>query len=177
MKTQTVGAYMRGKAQQWLEFYVNSRNFEFPPWTTFCRDICQRFDLGSYEKHVLEWRRVSQKGTVLEYQEEFEQAKARVQCEESFAVEMFIGGLKEELQHTLINLNPATLGQAFHAARIEEDDDEEIEAPAFAAVAQKFLREPTASPGVQKLAVASKYLCSNSTRQRGPETCSRQGFE
>jgi len=44
-----------------------------------------------------------------------------VTCEESFAIEMFIGGLKEELQHTLINLNPATLGQAFHAARIEED--------------------------------------------------------
>lgn len=57
---------------------------------------------------------------MLDYQEEFEIAKARVNCDELFAVEMFIGGLKEEIQHTLIKLNPQTLSQAFHAARIEE---------------------------------------------------------
>ena len=64
IKTQTASVYTRGKAQQWLKFYINTRA-EFPPWTTFYRDVCLRFDLASYEKPVLEWRRVSQKGSVL----------------------------------------------------------------------------------------------------------------
>lgn len=118
-RTQTASAYVRGKALQWMEFYMRGKR-GFPPWPDFCRDICLRFDLTYYERPVIEWKKVFQKGTVMEYQEEFELAKARVDCEELFAVDMFIGGLKEEIQNVLINLNPQTLSQAFQAARVQE---------------------------------------------------------
>lgn len=118
-RTQTSSVYVRGNALQWMEFYMHGRA-GFPPWPDFCRDLCLRFDLTSYDKPVVEWKKVFQKGSVLEYQEEFEVAKARAMCDERFAIEMFIGGLKEEIQHVLINMNPLTLSQAFHAARVQE---------------------------------------------------------
>lgn len=34
---------------QWFEFYMRGRR-EFPPWPDFCKDLCLRFDLASYDK-------------------------------------------------------------------------------------------------------------------------------
>lgn len=139
-RTQIASVYVRGKALQWMEFYMRGRP-GFPPWPDFCRDLCLRFDLTSYDRPIVEWKKVFQRGTVLEYQEEIEVAKARVMCDEGMAIEMFIGGLKEEIQHALSNTNPQTLGQAFHAARVQEAhfnvSDEEEQTYSCTPVAKK----------------------------------------
>lgn len=98
----------------------------WPPWNEFCMDICSRFDLTFYDNPVGEWKIVIQTGSVMEFQREFEKVKAKVVCKESFAVNMFIGGLKEEIRHVVASLNPRTLSEAFNVARIQEARFEDV---------------------------------------------------
>ncbi|GKB16083.1 class II heat shock protein [Tanacetum coccineum] len=60
-----------------------------------------------------------QRGTVAEYQNEFEMLISRVmRISNSLLASIYIGGLKPALQRALLWSNPTTLGEAFSLARI-----------------------------------------------------------
>lgn len=80
-----------------------------------------RFDLALNERPWIDLKNVVQLGSVLDYQREFERVKAKVDIPEDVAIDMLIGGLKEEIRHVINNINPPTLGQAFRAASIQEE--------------------------------------------------------
>lgn len=118
---QVASMHLKGEALQWLEFYMRGRD-RWPCWKDFYSDICMRFDLASHERPWVDLKNVVQLGSVLDYQREFERVKAKVDIPEEVAIDMFIGGLKEEIRHTLNNIGPPSLGQAFRAARIQEEN-------------------------------------------------------
>ncbi|GJS34181.1 reverse transcriptase [Tanacetum coccineum] len=65
--------------------------------------------------------RLLQRGTVAEYQNEFEMLMCRVTGKSnSLLASIYIGGLKPVLQCALLWSNPTTLGEAFSLARIDE---------------------------------------------------------
>ncbi|GKE35779.1 hypothetical protein Tco_1455101 [Tanacetum coccineum] len=65
--------------------------------------------------------RLLQRGTVAEYQKEFEMLISRVTGKsESFLASIYIFGLKPTLQRALLWSNPTTLGEAFSLASIVE---------------------------------------------------------
>ncbi|GJR74984.1 hypothetical protein Tco_0087349 [Tanacetum coccineum] len=65
--------------------------------------------------------RLLQRGTVAEYQKEFEMLISRVTGKsDSLLVSIYIFGLKPTLQRALLWSNPTTLGEAFSLARIAE---------------------------------------------------------
>ncbi|GJR12067.1 hypothetical protein Tco_0794719 [Tanacetum coccineum] len=65
--------------------------------------------------------RLLQRGTVAEYQNEFEMLISRVTGKsESLLQTIYISGLKPTLQIGLLRVKPTTLGEAFSLARITE---------------------------------------------------------
>ncbi|GJZ04211.1 hypothetical protein Tco_0537486 [Tanacetum coccineum] len=63
--------------------------------------------------------RLLQRGTVGDYQNEFEMLISRVtRKSESFLASIYIFGLKHPLQRALLRSNPTTLGEAFSLARV-----------------------------------------------------------
>ncbi|GKE23234.1 hypothetical protein Tco_1434746 [Tanacetum coccineum] len=74
--------------------------------------------------------RLLQRGTVVEYQKEFEMVISRVTGKsDSLLASIYIFGLKPTLQRTLLWSNPTTLGEAFSLACIAEarfDDERSI---------------------------------------------------
>ncbi|GKD93945.1 hypothetical protein Tco_1373782 [Tanacetum coccineum] len=65
--------------------------------------------------------RLLQRGTVAEYQKEFEMLISRVTGKsDSLLASIYIFGLKPALQRALLWSNPKTLGEAFSLARITE---------------------------------------------------------
>ncbi|GKB44277.1 reverse transcriptase [Tanacetum coccineum] len=65
--------------------------------------------------------RLLQRGTVAEYQNEFEMLISRVTGKSySLLTTIYISGLKPTLKHALLWSNPTTLGEAFSLARVAE---------------------------------------------------------
>ncbi|GKV34701.1 hypothetical protein SLEP1_g43051 [Rubroshorea leprosula] len=118
-KSQIAGMYMKGKALQWLQAYMKGK-IKWSSWEEFCTAVCVRFGVAFKMKPMAKWRNIVQIGTVLEYQQEFEKVRARVSCSEEFAVEMFIGGLKEEIRHAVNCSDPKTLIEAYCIAQLHE---------------------------------------------------------
>lgn len=55
---------------------------EWPRWEEFSNSLYLRFDPAANKMPIAEWRNVMQIGTIVEYQEEFEKARAKAPCPE-----------------------------------------------------------------------------------------------
>ncbi|GKC39654.1 hypothetical protein Tco_1052038 [Tanacetum coccineum] len=81
---------------------------------------CSWHQRASIQKRNMHYR-LLQRGTVAEYQNEFEMLISRVTGKSySLLTTIYISGLKPTLKHALLWSNPTTLGEAFSLARVAE---------------------------------------------------------
>ncbi|GKV00657.1 hypothetical protein SLEP1_g13320 [Rubroshorea leprosula] len=92
--------YLCGDAIVWHECYMQDKA-TFLDWRDYISDMSLRFGEGELQDPIVLWKNLNQIGSVSDYQKEFERIRARVKCSKRQFVAMFVGGLKEEIQHAV----------------------------------------------------------------------------
>lgn len=88
-------------------------------------ELCHRFGESSRKDFIEEFTKLSQIGTVFDYQEQFEHLRSLMDTENStlskrFFISSFISSLRPQLQPMLRFLKPQTLNQAFEQTLLQE---------------------------------------------------------
>nr|CAD1818033.1 unnamed protein product [Ananas comosus var. bracteatus] len=120
---ELVAMHLDDKADTWFQGYLAEKRMVH--WADFSEEICRRFDTRGSVDVVEEFNKLVQTGTVEEYQEQFEDLKARLLTTDSqFSVDYFLSsflsGLKDEIRSAVKMLYPRTLTQAFKQAKLQE---------------------------------------------------------
>ncbi|XP_026457490.1 uncharacterized protein LOC113358147 [Papaver somniferum] len=122
-KVMVASLHLEGKVDVWFHDYQESG--EVFLWGEFCSDVNFRFQELGHDDVVGEFNKLCQEGTVLEYQEIFEELKALMitknrYLNEAYSTSIFVSGLKEEIKMAVQMHSPSTLTQAMYLARIQE---------------------------------------------------------
>ncbi|CAL1371587.1 unnamed protein product [Linum trigynum] len=122
-KVELASLYLEGRANIWYEGWSSNR--QFFQWDIFVADLLYRFGDKDQLNIVGAFNKLRQDGSVSNYQEEFEELRARMlrlnpNLTESYFIMSFLSGLDEEIQPRVQMLMPQTLPLAFHQARLEE---------------------------------------------------------
>ncbi|XP_019054601.1 PREDICTED: uncharacterized protein LOC109115249 [Nelumbo nucifera] len=91
-------------------------------WQEFTEALCIRFGPTVYDDYDEMLSRVKQKGTVRDYQVEFERLATRVYgWPEKALVGCFVGGLRDDIKVEVKALQPNSLSAAAGLARLQEE--------------------------------------------------------
>ena len=71
---------------------------DMPSWEEYVKAIAARFGNTPYDDLIGDLKRLRQKGSVCEYQEQFKELLNRVDLSEEYAVSCFLSGLKDDIQ-------------------------------------------------------------------------------
>nr|CAD1818748.1 unnamed protein product [Ananas comosus var. bracteatus] len=117
--------HMEPKVDTWFHGYIAEKGVV--NWEVFAQDVCRRFDSNGLQDVVEEFNKLTQQGTVEEYQERFEYLRSRLlQTASHFApdyfLSSFLSGLKDELKSAVKMMYPKSLIQAFELARWQEQN-------------------------------------------------------
>ena len=97
-RLQIAPLYFDGKALAWYQWC--QKNTKIDSWSTFLKSLQVRFSPSKLEDYQQKLSKLVQVGTVLEYQEEFENLSNQVDgLLESFLLSCFISGLKPNIHH------------------------------------------------------------------------------
>ncbi|GKB20454.1 ty3-gypsy retrotransposon protein [Tanacetum coccineum] len=112
--------YFTGEALSWYKHLA--MNGMLGTWETFTRELEIRFGPSSYENHEATLFKLKQTTTVSLYQTEFERLSNRVNGLSGQTLKnIFISGLKKEIQNEIALLKPISLHQAYGQARLLEE--------------------------------------------------------
>ncbi|XP_071924436.1 uncharacterized protein [Coffea arabica] len=113
VRVKLVAMNLEGKALQWHQILLRSRvTRDLPAWEEYIKEMASRFGGCLYDDSMGELKALKQEGSVLEYQEQFEELLNRVDLPEDYATSCFISGLKTEIQLAVRMFMPKTLQHA-----------------------------------------------------------------
>lgn len=115
-KIEVVETYLEGKVDIWFQGIKLSLGK--PNWEDFKENLTSRFGGRCRRDVVEEFNKLQQKGSLVEYQEQFEELRSLMMgknphLSESYFVSSFISGLKVEIKPMLHLLKPITFQRAF----------------------------------------------------------------
>jgi hypothetical protein len=123
-KVTLAAFYLEGEANQWWQWLKKIYAQDAKPlvWETFEQDLLARFGPTGYEDFDEALAHIEQKGTVREYQREFECLANRVvDWPEKALVGTFLGGLQPDIANPVKMLKPRTLRETIQFAQMQED--------------------------------------------------------
>ena len=109
--------HMEGKALSWFQALCNTHNLS--SWNECFVGIQVRFGKGSYDDPMEALSKLKQTGSLEEYKTQFELLANRVlRLIDSHKLNMFLGGLRDDIRLPMRMFNPKTLNDAYALARI-----------------------------------------------------------
>ncbi|XP_045809999.1 uncharacterized protein LOC123904368 [Trifolium pratense] len=118
-RLQIVSFHLDGRAAAWFQWAT--RNKLLSSWSVFLDAVRQCFGPTAYEDVEGELSKLSQTGSVVEFQAQFEDLMNKVNgISEPLLISFFITGLKRNLRRELQFHRPPTLMEAFAMARAYE---------------------------------------------------------
>lgn len=116
---QIVSFHLEGRAAAWFQWATH--NNLFLSWQAFLTVVRHRFGPTAYEDVEGELSKLSQTGSVVDFQAQFEDLMNKVNgISEPLLISFFITGLKQPLLRELQFHRPPTLMEAFAMARAYE---------------------------------------------------------
>lgn len=117
--------HFEGKANVWYRFYQSGR--VNTPWKVFQADVINRFEDPDTRDVQDQFNKLSQEGTVSEYEDKFEQLRALVvtrnrHLTEEYFVSSFISGLQEHIKGAVKMFRPQNLADTVFLAKQEEQN-------------------------------------------------------
>lgn len=111
---------MEGEVLKWM-LWKDSVG-ELNSWSEFMEDMLKRFGQGSYAAPVGKLSKLIQTNSVKEYQTKFEEVGTKIHGMLKVVMkEVYIYGLKYEVQTEVLRARPSTVNDAFDLARIWEE--------------------------------------------------------
>ncbi|CAN1751344.1 Transposon Ty3-I Gag-Pol polyprotein [Linum perenne] len=122
-RVEVASLLLEDKADIWFQGWSADR--PNPYWDDLTEELIRRFSDSACVNVVGSFNKLKQTGTVLDYQEKFEDLRSRMMklnpaLNEAYFINSFISGLDEEIQPVLLMLQPPDLTTAFLQARMEE---------------------------------------------------------
>lgn len=122
-KVKLSGLHFEGKANVWYRFYQSGRSNI--PWKVFQLDVINRFEDPDTRDVQDLFNKLSQTGSVSEYEDRFEELRALVVTKnrnltEEYFVSSFISGLQEHIKGAVKMFRPQTLTDTVFLAKQEE---------------------------------------------------------
>ncbi|GMI63964.1 hypothetical protein HRI_000065700 [Hibiscus trionum] len=122
-KMEIAAMHLSGRAETWFDGYMMQK-YRIN-WHEFIADLCHRFCNKTSSDVIEEFNKLTQRTTVEEYQDKFEELKPYMlqlnsSLSENYFVSSFVSGLKEELRHKIKVHPPKDLSEAFRQARLIE---------------------------------------------------------
>lgn len=155
IKVKMVSIHLEGKALLWHQSLMKTREFgSWPSWGDYKTAIIARFGNNSFDDPMAEIMNLRQKGTVEQYQEQFDGLLNRTDLSEKQALSCFLKGLDTDIQNTVRMHKPQTLMDAFALAKLQE------------ATVSSFIRKST--PLLEKPAFRPSF--GQSFGQKVPQT-------
>ncbi|XP_077223768.1 uncharacterized protein LOC143857236 [Tasmannia lanceolata] len=119
-KLQMASFHMEGPASSWFQWMSNSNQVR--SWPKFEAALKNRFGPSAYADPQGALSKLTQSGSVLDYQTEFEELSTKVYgMSDHFLKSCFVSGLKPEIKREVIAHQPYGLHQAIGLARLQED--------------------------------------------------------
>ncbi|KAL0399243.1 UNVERIFIED_CONTAM: Retrovirus-related Pol polyprotein from transposon.6 [Sesamum radiatum] len=114
-----VSFYMQGEALSWFKWMHS--NHQLSSWDAFVRALELRFGPSSFDNHQAALFKLRQRGSVADFQAEFERLCNRVVGLPPEAIlNCFISGLRSDIQRELAVLQPSSISQAVGLAKLLE---------------------------------------------------------
>ncbi|XP_077224228.1 uncharacterized protein LOC143857678 [Tasmannia lanceolata] len=111
---------MEGDALDWYQWYIDYK--PEATWDDMVEAMDARFGPTRSENYAGRLSKLCQDSTVLDYQKEFQVLSNKVKgLSESYLIEVFISGLKDELRVGVQKMKPVTLPEVFNLARLLEE--------------------------------------------------------
>ncbi|XP_039040644.1 uncharacterized protein LOC120178969 [Hibiscus syriacus] len=114
--------YLTDKAKVWFDGYIMQKHRV--TWHEFEANLCHRFSDRTFSDIVEEFTKLTQKGSVEDYQEKFEELQPHMlqnhTLTEEFFVSLFISGLRDDIKHRVKALDPKNLSEASKQAKLYE---------------------------------------------------------
>uniref|UniRef100_A0A5K1CDP3 Retrotransposon gag domain-containing protein n=1 Tax=Nymphaea colorata TaxID=210225 RepID=A0A5K1CDP3_9MAGN len=112
--------HFEGEAMRWYNW--NYRGLPEPPWEELVQEVLDRFGESAFHDYEIELKALYQRGTVKDYQAQFEDLSSMVHAlPEGALISSFIGGLREDIKLELMTDRPQRLKECYKRAnKIEE---------------------------------------------------------
>ncbi|GJX36734.1 reverse transcriptase [Tanacetum coccineum] len=117
-KIRLVSMHLFGKALNWHKYFM-SKYGEVMTWEVYQTHVQKRFEFV-FEDPVVELKNLRQTTSVQVYQDSFEELLNKVDIKDTYAVSLFIGGLKAEIAYDVRMFKPTSLSDAFCLAKLQE---------------------------------------------------------
>lgn len=115
MKLGIAKVYLKGKTDIWFDGFIASN--PNANWGVFFEELCRRFAESTGEEVIEAFSKIRQVGSIVEYQEKFEELKAQVilalpHVLESYYISVFTNGLKGKIKSMVKTMKPDTFAKA-----------------------------------------------------------------
>lgn len=119
-KVKIAAVHFDGKALQWHQSYMKNRlTRKIPSWEEYVRALFARLGSQLYDDPMFELVSLRQTSTVLHYIDQFDELFS-VDLPDHHSLSCFLPGLKPEVAFVVRMLNPKTLSEAAHLAKLQE---------------------------------------------------------
>ncbi|KAJ9554331.1 hypothetical protein OSB04_018376 [Centaurea solstitialis] len=120
MKIRLVSIHLKGRALQWHQGFMSEMEGKTLDWEKYLAELRDQFVEGIVSKPLIELRNLKLTTTVSEYNSKFNALRNQVAVPPDILLDLYIGGLTNEIMHTVQLMDPKTLNQAMKLARIQE---------------------------------------------------------
>lgn len=125
LKTRFAALNFKGAAASWLQ--TVQRKARVTDWDYLCELVMSRFDRGQYQLLLNQFENLKQKGTVLEYQSEFEQLAHGLMLyndgyDDTYFVNRFLIGLRDDIRAAITLHQPKEVATASILASLQEEE-------------------------------------------------------
>jgi hypothetical protein len=120
-KIQLVSMHVFGKALNWHKQFMQKFG-EVMTWGVYQTHVKKRFE-SIFEDSMIELKNLKQTTTVHVYQDCFESLLTKVELPKKYTINLFIGGLKEEIAYAVRMFQPITLIDAFCLSKLQETNN------------------------------------------------------
>nr|GEV32796.1 hypothetical protein [Tanacetum cinerariifolium] len=117
-KIRLVSMHMFGKALNWHQHFI-SKFGKLMTWAVYQTHVKRRFE-SVFEDPIMELKNLKHTTSVQVFQDSFEALLNKVDLDDSCAISLFIGGLKEEIAYDVRMFKPTSLTEVFSLSKLQE---------------------------------------------------------
>ena len=108
--------YLEPKQFVWYQWICSRK--QFITWAIFTEELVAHYEDTKSNTFFSQWISLKQKGSIMEHIKEFQKLNIRVKdIPEEHRIDVFIGSLKDNIQHDVRLWEPDSLEKAFRLAK------------------------------------------------------------
>ncbi|XP_028753425.1 nuclear pore complex protein NUP62-like [Neltuma alba] len=166
-RIRLLSIHLEGHALRWHQTFMRHKSFSDITWFDYFREMEKKFADIREENPMIALKELQQlDGSVIEYEQKFDELLSKVDIPDEVAMSLFIGGLRADIQRCVLNFNPSSLASAMHSARMQE-------------LTIRALHDNTPAFGRRMTQIALRGMDSSglrSTVELGSISCSKMDF-